>query len=141
MTAKTQVAVPFAEPPWKNGLPSFWLTPELKQWQEKCHSFIQEHLTQHAWDWEKEETIPAHVFETFSKHNMLIPSLPAPLPVKELHAAGIYDILGTKVEDFTNWHNYIYGDELISSGLAGPSGSLTTGMAFGKIEMGSRNLP
>ncbi|PPJ53308.1 hypothetical protein CBER1_01010 [Cercospora berteroae] len=143
MTAKPQVAVPFAEPPWKNGLPSFWLTPELKQWQEKCHSFVQEHLTQHAWDWEREETVPAHVFATFSKHNMLIPSLPAPLPVKELHAAGIYDILGTKVEDFTNWHNYIYGDELISSGLAGPSGSLTTGMAFGVppiIKFGNEQL-
>ncbi|KAF2211426.1 hypothetical protein CERZMDRAFT_43151 [Cercospora zeae-maydis SCOH1-5] len=131
MTAKTQVSVPFAEPPWKNGLPSFWLTPELQQWQEKCHAFINEHLTQHAWDWEKEETVPAHVFATFAKHNMLIPALPAPLPVKELHAAGIYDILGTKVEDFTNWHNYIYGDEMIRSGLAGPCGSLTTGMAFG----------
>ncbi|KAI5369611.1 Putative acyl-CoA oxidase/dehydrogenase, central domain, acyl-CoA dehydrogenase/oxidase [Septoria linicola] len=143
MTAKTEVAVPFAEPPWKNGLPSFWLTPELKQWQENCHSFIQEHLTQHAWDWEKEETVPAHVFQTFAKHNMLIPALPAPLPVKELHEAGIYDILGTKVEDFTSWHNYIYGDEMIRSGLTGPGGSLTTGMAFGVppvVKYGSEQL-
>ncbi|EME88347.1 uncharacterized protein MYCFIDRAFT_27990 [Pseudocercospora fijiensis CIRAD86] len=131
MTAKPTVNVPFSEPPYLNGLPSFWLTPELKEWQQKCRAFITEHLTQNAFEWEKEETIPPHVFQTFAKHRMLIPSLPAPLPVKELHAAGIYEILGVKVEDFTYWHNYIYGDEMLRSGLTGPSGSLTTGMAFG----------
>lgn len=131
MTAKTTVNVPFSEPPYLNGLPTFWLTPELKQWQEKCRAFITEHLTLGAWDWDKEETLPPSVFQTFAKHHMLIPSLPAPLPVPELKAAGIHDILGVKVEDFTYWHTYIYGDEMLKSGLTGPSGSLTTGIAFG----------
>lgn len=137
------MSVPFAEPPWQNGLPSYWLTPELLQFQKNIRAFITENLTQHAWEWEKEETIPAHVFDTFSKHNMLIPALPAPLPVKELKANGIHDIMGTKVEDFTGFHNMIYGDEMIRSGLVGPGGSLTTGMAFGVppiIKFGTEQL-
>ncbi len=75
---------------------------------------------------------------------MLIPTLPSPLPVQELKAAGIHDILGVvKVEDFTYFHNLVYSDEMARSGLSGPSGSLTTGMAFGVpclIKFGSRML-
>lgn len=74
---------------------------------------------------------------------MLVPALPAPLPVKELKAVGIHDIMGTKVEDFTGFHNMIYGDEMIRSGLIGPGGSLTTGMAFGVppiIKFGNEQL-
>ena len=74
--------IPFSEPPYLCGLPSPYYTPELMEWQEACHAFISEHLTDHAWDWEKEETVPEHVFETFSKHHMIIPSLPAPLPAR-----------------------------------------------------------
>ncbi len=126
------VAVPFSEPPWLNGLPSPYYTPQLKKWQQACREFITKHLHENAWDWEKEETVPEHVFETFSKHNMLIPTLPSPLPVQMLKAAGIHDILGVvKVEDFTYFHNLIYNDEMARTGLSGPSGSLTTGMAFG----------
>jgi acyl-CoA dehydrogenase len=114
------------------GLPSPYYTPELKKWQKACREFITEHLTQYAFDWEKEETVPEHVFETFAKHHMLIPALPSPLPAKQLKAAGIHDILGVvKVEDFTYFHNLIYNDEMARSGLGGPGGSLTTGMAFG----------
>lgn len=124
--------VPFSEPPYLCGLPSPYYTPELREWQKACKAFIDEHLTQHAWEWEKEETVPAHAFDVFSKHNMLIPSLPAPLPVRELKACGIHDILGVvKVEDFTYFHTLIYTDEMIRSGLAGPGASMTTGMAFG----------
>lgn len=43
------MAVPFAEPPWLNGLPSYWLTPELLKFQKACKAFITENLTQHAW--------------------------------------------------------------------------------------------
>lgn len=71
----SNMSVPFAEPPWANGLPSYWFTPELAQFQKACRAFITEHLTQHAWEWDKEETVPAHVFTTFAKHNMLVPAL------------------------------------------------------------------
>ena len=94
--------------------------------------------------WEKEEEVPEHVFGTFSKANMLIPTLPSPLPVKELKAAGIHDILGVvKVEDFTYFHCLIYNDEIARSGLGGPGASLTTGIAFGVpplIKFGNQQL-
>lgn len=136
--------VPFSEPPYLSGLPSPYYTPELRQWQKACRAFIGEHLTPHAFDWEREETVPPHVFETFAKHNMLIPALPAPLPVTALKKNGIHTLLATvKVEDFTPFHNLIYTDEMLRSGLAGPSGSLTTGVAFGVppiLKFGSQQL-
>ncbi|WPG99628.1 Hypothetical protein R9X50_00244600 [Acrodontium crateriforme] len=126
------VPIPFSEPPYLCGLPSPYYTPELRKWQKACKAFIGEHLTPFAMEWETEETVPEHLFEVFSKNHMLIPALPAPLPVKELKACGIHDILGAvKVEDFTYFHNLIYNDEMARSGLAGPGGSITTGMAFG----------
>lgn len=137
------IPVPFSEPPYLNGIATSWVTPQLLEWQRRCREFIHEHLTQYAWDWEKEETVPEHVFGVFSKHHMLIPSLPSPLPVKELKENGIHDILGVKVEDFTGFHGYIYGDEMIRSGLVGPPGSLTTGIAFGVppiIKFGNESL-
>ena len=140
----TQVPVPFSDPPYLLGLPSPWATPELLKWQKACRAFITEHLTQYAFDWEKEETVPDHVFQTFAKANMLIPNLASPLPVAELKAAGIHDILGVvKVEDFTYFHNMIYNDEMSASGLGGPGSSITAGMAFGVpplIKFGSRQL-
>lgn len=142
--ASKQVPVPFSEPPWLMGLPSPYYTPELRKWQQACRQFITENLTKHAWDWEKEETVPETVYGVFAKHHMLIPSMPAPLPVKELKAAGIHDILGVvKVEDFTYFHNFIYSDEMIRGGLAGPPGSLTTGIAFGTppiVKFGNEQL-
>jgi len=136
--------IPFSEPPYLCGLPSPYYTPELRQWQKACRAFITEHLTQHAWDWEKEETVPEHVYEIFAKNHMLIPSLGAPLPVQQLKACGIHDILGVvKVEDWTYFHTLIYTDEMIRSGLAGPGGSLTVGFAFGLppiLKFGSQRL-
>lgn len=136
--------VPFSEPPYLCGIPSPYYTPELKKWQKACRAFIDEHLTQHAFDWEKEETVPEHVFQTFTKHHMLIPTLPSPLPVQQLKANGIHDILGVvKVEDFTYFHNLIYNDEMSRSGLGGPGASMTTGMAFGVppiIKFGNKQL-
>lgn len=63
---------------------------------------------------------------------MLVPALPAPLPVAWLKRLGIHELLGgLRVEDFDYLHSIIYSDEMSRSGLAGPGGSLTTGMAFG----------
>lgn len=126
------VPVPFSEPPYLCGLPSPYYTPELRQWQKACREFISTHLTPYAMDWEREETVPEHLFATFAKNHMLIPTLPAPLPVAQLKAAGINDILGVvKVEDFNYFHVLIYNDEMSRSGLGGPGASVTTGMAFG----------
>jgi acyl-CoA dehydrogenase len=63
---------------------------------------------------------------------MLLPALPAPLPVHWLKKLGIHTLMGgIPVEEFDSLHGYIYGDEMVRSGLAGPGASLTTGMAFG----------
>lgn len=94
-------------------------------------------------EWETAETVPEHVWHDFCKANMLLPSLPAPLPVERLKSLGIHDILGLPVEEFDYFHNAIYTDEMLRSGLAGPSGSLTTGMAFGVpplYKFGSKEL-
>jgi len=136
--------VPFSEPPYLCGLPSPYYTPELRKWQKACRAFIDEHLTPYAFEWEREETVPPHLFQTFSKHHMLIPTLPSPLPVEQLKKAGIHEILGVvKVEDFTYFHNLIYNDEMARSGLSGPGSSMTVGMAFGVpcvTKYGSRQL-
>jgi acyl-CoA dehydrogenase len=136
--------VPFSDPPYLLGLPSPYYTDSHRKWQKACRAFIAEHLLPHAMDWEREETVPEHVFETFAKHNMLIPNLPAPLPVAWLKKLGIHDILGVvKVEEWDYMHTGIYVDEMSRSGLAGPGGSLTVGMAFGVppiIKFGNQQL-
>lgn len=74
---------------------------------------------------------------------MLLPSLPAPLPVEWLKRLEIHEILGLKVEDYDYIHNAIYTDEMNRSGLTGPPGSLTVGMSFGVpplIKFGSKAL-
>jgi acyl-CoA dehydrogenase len=104
---------------------------------------MDEFLIPNALEWDTAETVPEHVFETFAKHNMLIPSLPAPLPAEWLHKVGIHDMLGLKVEEFDYLHFMIYTEELARTGLAGPSGSLTTGMSFGVpplLKFGNKKL-
>jgi acyl-CoA dehydrogenase len=136
--------VPFSDPPHLLGLPSPYYTDSHRRWQKACRAFIAEHLLPHAMDWEREETVPEHLFETFAKHNMLIPNLPAPLPVAWLKKLGIHDILGVvKVEEWDYMHTGIYVDEMSRTGLAGPGGSLTVGMAFGVppiIKFGNQQL-
>jgi acyl-CoA dehydrogenase len=138
------IPVPFSDPPHLLGLPSPYYTDSHRRWQKACRAFIAEHLLPHAMDWEREETVPEHLFETFAKYNMLIPNLPAPLPVVWLKKLGIHDILGVvKVEEWDYMHTSIYVDEMSRSGLAGPGGSLTVGMAFGVppiIKFGNRQL-
>lgn len=63
-------------------------------------------------EWEREGDVPPHVFETFAKHNMLLPNLPSPLPVAWLKRLDIHDILGVKVEDWDLIHTGIYVDEV-----------------------------
>jgi len=136
--------MPFSDPPHLLGLPSPYYTDSHRRWQKACRAFIAEHLLPHAMDWEREETVPEHLFETFAKHNMLIPNLPAPLPVAWLKKLGIHDILGVvKVEEWDYMHTGIYVDEMSRTGLAGPGGSLTVGMAFGVppiIKFGNQQL-
>lgn len=94
-------------------------------------------------EWETAETVPPHLFQTFAKHHMLVPNLPAPLPVDWLHRCGIRDILGTPVDEWDYLHTGIYLDEMSRSGLAGPGSSMTAGMAFGVppvLKFGSESL-
>lgn len=124
--------IPFSEPPYLSGLPSPYYTDSHLHWQRACRAFVTENLVQHAMDWEREETVPARVFETFANANMIVPNLPAPLPVDWLKSLGIHDILGVvRVENWDYLHTAIFCDEMSRSGLAGPSGSITVGMAFG----------
>lgn len=136
--------IPFSEPPYLCGLPSAYYTPSHLRWQKACRAFVTENLHQHALDWERDELVPPHVFDTFAQANMLIPNLPAPLPVAWLKKLGIHDILGVvTVEEWDYLHTSILVDEMARSGLAGPSASLTTGMAFGVppvIKFGSAAL-
>ncbi|KAJ5506437.1 Acyl-CoA dehydrogenase N-terminal [Penicillium expansum] len=123
--------IPFSEPPYLRGLPSPYITPAHRRFQQACREFATENLIQHALEWEREGTVPEHVFHTFCKHNMLLPNMPAPLPVDWLKRLGINDILGVKVEDWDYIYTGIYCDEMARSGLSGPAGSLNAGFAFG----------
>jgi len=129
MTSPTPI--PFSEPPYLAGLPSPYYTEAHRKWQKKCRAFVEENLLKHAFEWEREETVPDHVFPIFANANMLLPALPAPLPVEQLKASGIYDILGQPVDQWDYFFTLIYNDEMLRSGLAGPPASMTTGMAFG----------
>lgn len=75
-------------------------------------------------EWEKEETIPDGVFKKFAAANMLVPSLPAPLPVEWLKRLGVHEMLGgVKVEDWDYIHTAIYTDEV--DVLKHPRGSVS----------------
>ncbi|KAL5120283.1 hypothetical protein ACEQ8H_001841 [Pleosporales sp. CAS-2024a] len=136
--------VPFSEPPYIVGLPSPYYKETHLRWQKACRKFVDEHLLEKSLEWDTAETLPEHVFETFAKNGMLLPTLPAPLPVEWLKKLGIHDILGAvQVEEWDYIHTMIYADEMARTGLAGPAGSLTTGMSFGVppiIQYGSQQL-
>ena len=83
------------------------------KWQKACREFISKNLIENALEWDTEETVPEHVFEIFAKAGMLLPSLPAPLPVEWLKSLSIHDLLGVvKVEEFDYIHTMIYCDEV-----------------------------
>ncbi|KAF5230921.1 hypothetical protein FANTH_13600 [Fusarium anthophilum] len=134
----------FAEPPWLTGLPSPYYNESHRKWQKACRDFISEHLAPYALQWETEGSVPDHVFETFSKHNMLIPNLPAPLPIDMLKSLGITELSGgLSIEEFDYMHFSIYITEMRRIGIGGPASSLSTGMAYGMppiITYGSAEL-
>ncbi|KAI0165577.1 short-chain specific acyl-CoA dehydrogenase mitochondrial precursor [Xylariaceae sp. FL1272] len=136
--------IPFSDPSWLLGRPSAHFTDSHRKWQRAIRPFIQKHLIDRAIEWENTDTVPAEVFGEFAKANMLLPALPAPLPVDWLKRLGIHELPGgLKVEDFDYLHSLIYSDEMARSGLAGPPGSLTTGFAFGVppiIKFGNKQL-
>lgn len=142
--APNPVPVPFSDPPWLLGLPSPIFKPTHARWQREVRAFTSAHLHSGALEWDRAGTVPPHVFETFARHNMLVPALPAPLPVRWLHRLGIRELPGgLRVEDFDYLHGLIYADEMVRSGLIGPAGSLTTGMSFGVppiVKFGSEAL-
>lgn len=104
--------IPFSEPPYLRGLPSPYITDAHRRFQKACRKFAWENLIQHAMEWEKAGTVPEHVFQTFCKANMLLPNMPAPLPVEWCKRLGINDILGVKVEDWDYIYTGIYCDEV-----------------------------
>ena len=109
------VPIPFSEPPWLCGLPSPYHNDSHRRWQKACREFIGDHLIANAMDWDREGIVPESVWESFAKNNMLIPSLPAPLPVEWLKKAGVHELLGgVKVEEFDYFHFAIYSDEVKS---------------------------
>jgi acyl-CoA dehydrogenase len=111
MAEKAQI--PFSEPPWLSGIPSPYYNESHKKWQKAIKAWIGETLHKNALEWDTEEILPESVFKTFAENGMLIPSLPAPLPVEWLKKVGIHDILGVvKVEDFDYLHMAIYSDEV-----------------------------
>lgn len=81
--------IPFSEPPYVLGLPSPYYTPLHRRWQRACRNFISKYLLEKALEWETAEELPEHVFQDFAEHNMLIPNLGAPLPVKILNGLGV----------------------------------------------------
>ena len=138
--------IPFSEPPYLCGLPSAYYTPSHLRWQKACRAFVTTHLHDHALEWDAAGAIPAHVFTTFAKANMLLPSLPAPLPVAWLKRLGIHSIIDDNVVSVDEWdylHTAIYTDEMSRSGLGGPAASLVTGMSYGVpplLKFGSADL-
>ncbi|KAI1039995.1 hypothetical protein LB505_006090 [Fusarium chuoi] len=124
--------VPFAEPPWLRGAPSPYFNASHRRFQAACREFVDENLNKNALDWETAEEVPSNLFEVFAKGNFILPSLPAPLPVEWLRKLGITHMPGqVPVEEWDSLHTMIYADEMSRSGLAGPPGSITTGVAFG----------
>ncbi|KAL4935972.1 hypothetical protein BDV06DRAFT_233822 [Aspergillus oleicola] len=131
MSTATKVPIPFEEPPWITG-PSLFYSASHRSWNQTCRSFIDKHLNQHAMEWETEESIPAHVYSQFAASNMLVPILPTPLPVAWLQKLGIRELPGgLAVEHFDAFHGAIFQDNMLRSGLMGPPGAITTGVAFG----------
>ncbi|KAM5383736.1 hypothetical protein ACJZ2D_001725 [Fusarium nematophilum] len=124
--------VPFAEPPWIRGAPSPYFKDSHRRFQVACRKFVDENLNENAMQWETAEEVPSNLFEVFARGNFVLPALPAPLPVAWLRKLGVTHMPGqVPVEEWDALHTMIYADEMSRSGLAGPQGSITTGMAFG----------
>ncbi|KAF6823253.1 hypothetical protein CMUS01_10782 [Colletotrichum musicola] len=124
--------VPFAEPPWLRGMPSPYFNDSHRRFQAACREFIDKNMNKDALEWETSEEVPADLFGVFAKGNFILPALPAPLPVEWLRRLGITHMPGNvPIEEWDSLHTMIYSDEMSRCGLAGPGGSITTGVAFG----------
>ena len=122
--------VPFAEPSYLRGLPSPYFQETHLKFQRRCRDFFNEHFIPYALEWETAGTVPEHVWVTFNKHNMLLPNLKSPLPIKWLKRLGLNDILGVPVEEWDYLHTAIWVDERARTGISGPGSSLTPGFAY-----------
>jgi len=144
MAGSTTTPIPFSEPPWLLGFPSPFYTESHRKWQKTCRAFIGENLVEHAVDWERDGEVPADVFKKFSRSHMLIPNLPAPLPVAALKRLGVHELPGgLPLEEFDYIHFSIYVSEMRRAGVGGPTSSLNAGMAYGVppiIKYGSQEL-
>lgn len=124
----SQPAVPFAEPPWLNGLPSPYFNESHRRFQRVAREFIDENLHKYAVEWETAEEVPSHVFGQFAKANFLLPALPAPLPAKWLRKLGITHMPGeVPVEEWDALHTMIYADEVRCSPAVGSIARETDG--------------
>ena len=140
--------VPFADPAYLT-LPSPYFQPTHLNFQKRCRAFMEEHFIPYALEWETAGTVPEHVWTIFNKHNMLLPNLASPLPVKWLKRLNINDILGVPVEEWDYLHTAIWVDERARTGISGPGSSLSPGfaygippiLAFGSPELQERFLP
>ncbi|EPE34565.1 Acyl-CoA dehydrogenase NM [Glarea lozoyensis ATCC 20868] len=139
----SKIPIPFSEPPWLMGLPSAYYNESHRKWQKTCRSLVDE-LMADAQDWEREGDVPEDLYSKFAAANMLLPNLSAPLPIKWLKKLNITHLPGDlPVEQFDYLHTLIYADEMARSGSLGPSGAITTGIAFGLppiLKFGSQEL-
>jgi len=129
--SNTVSPVPFAEPSYLRGLPSPYFRKTHLEFQKKCRAFLEQHFIPFALEWETAGTVPEQVWHTFNAHNMLLPNLNSPLPVKWLKRLGLNDILGVPVVEWDYLHTAIWVDERARTGISGPGSSLSPGFAYG----------
>ncbi|KAI9694313.1 MAG: hypothetical protein M1820_009037 [Bogoriella megaspora] len=136
--------IPFSEPPYLSNLPSPYYNASHRAFQKYCRQFIWDNLHKHALEYENAESVPPHVFLTFNASNMLLPNLPAPLPVAWLKRLDIHSIGGVvKIGEWDYLHTLIYLDEMARSGIGGPPASLCAGFAYAIppiLKFGSKEL-
>jgi len=105
--------IPFSEPSYLTGAPSPYYSASHLKWQKTCREFIQENLLQNATQWERDAFVPLDVYKKFADAKMLIPNLPAPLPIGMLKKLGWNELPGgLKIEEFDYLHGMIYADEV-----------------------------
>ncbi|KAJ3494048.1 hypothetical protein NLG97_g4332 [Lecanicillium saksenae] len=140
----TPAVLPFSEPPYLCGFPSPYHKESHRRFQKAARSWIDENITKHALEWEREESVPEDLYSRWVAAGFLPGTMPAPLPVDWLKRLGIHEMPGgVKVEEWDYFHSAIFADEMIRCGLAGPPGALTVGVSYGLppiFKFGSKEL-
>ncbi|KAK0382683.1 hypothetical protein NLU13_9779 [Sarocladium strictum] len=95
-------SIPFSDPLWLSGLPSPYYNESHRKWQKTCRDKVLE-----------------HVFYTFTTHNIYIPNLSAPLPIK-----------GLKIKKFNYFYFAIYISEIYRIGIGSLALLLSTSTAY-----------